>query len=170
MNLKKYARGPFLYVTLGLLAVLALSGGLRGNGGYDTTDTSRVLTAISEGQVKSTDKDADTALLLDKEQQVRVTLENGDKLQAKFLIDQGREFATAFERADVRYDVKVNEQSLLVSLLVSFLPFLIILGLLFFFMNQMQGGGSRVMQFGKSKAKLVSKDTPKTTFADVAGA
>ena len=37
-------------------------------------------------------------------------------------------------------------------------------------MNQMQGGGSRVMQFGKSKAKLVSKDTPKTTFADVAGA
>ena len=37
-------------------------------------------------------------------------------------------------------------------------------------MNQMQGGGSRVMQFGKSKAKVVSKDTPKTTFADVAGA
>ncbi|MCA1720428.1 MAG: ATP-dependent zinc metalloprotease FtsH, partial [Actinobacteria bacterium] len=42
--------------------------------------------------------------------------------------------------------------------------------LIFFFMNQMQGGGNRVMQFGKSKAKLVSKDTPKTTFADVAGA
>ena len=39
-----------------------------------------------------------------------------------------------------------------------------------FFLNQMQGGGGRVMQFGKAKAKLVSKDTPKTTFADVAGA
>ena len=38
-----------------------------------------------------------------------------------------------------------------------------------FLMNQMQGGGSRVMQFGKSKAKLITKDTPKTTFADVAG-
>ena len=37
-------------------------------------------------------------------------------------------------------------------------------------MNQMQGGGSRVMNFGKSKAKLITKDTPKTTFADVAGA
>ena len=37
-------------------------------------------------------------------------------------------------------------------------------------MSQVQGGGSRVMSFGRSKAKLVSKDTPKTTFADVAGA
>ena len=42
--------------------------------------------------------------------------------------------------------------------------------LFLFFFNQMQGGGSRVMQFGKSKAKLISKDTPKTTFKDVAGA
>ncbi|MDQ3612149.1 MAG: ATP-dependent zinc metalloprotease FtsH, partial [Actinomycetota bacterium] len=50
------------------------------------------------------------------------------------------------------------------------LPILLILGLLFYFMTQMQGGGSRVMQFGKSKAKMVSKDSPKTTFADVAGA
>ena len=37
-------------------------------------------------------------------------------------------------------------------------------------LSQMQGGGSRVMNFGKSKAKLITKDTPKTTFADVAGA
>ncbi len=43
-------------------------------------------------------------------------------------------------------------------------------GLFFFLMNQMQGGGNRVMSFGKSRAKLVSKDTPKVTFADVAGA
>src|SRR4029079_4562560 len=42
--------------------------------------------------------------------------------------------------------------------------------LLLLFMSQMQGGGSRVLNFGKSKAKLVSKDMPKTTFADVAGA
>ena len=66
--------------------------------------------------------------------------------------------------------VKVTRESVLFSILVSLLPFVILLGLIFFFMNQMQGGGNRVMQFGKSKAKLVSKDTPKTTFADVAGA
>ncbi|HEX2143581.1 MAG TPA: ATP-dependent zinc metalloprotease FtsH, partial [Glycomyces sp.] len=52
----------------------------------------------------------------------------------------------------------------------SLLPIVLIVLLLLFFMSQMQGGGSRVLNFGKSKAKMVSKDTPKTTFDDVAGA
>ena len=62
------------------------------------------------------------------------------------------------------------KENFLVSLLVSFLPIVIIVLIFLFIMNQMQGGGSRVMNFGKSKAKLITKDTPKTTFADVAGA
>ncbi len=168
MKLKRLARGPFLYITLGLLVVLALSSAFRGNGGYDPSTTATVLEQIKDGNVVNSAREP--ALLLDKEQQVRVELTDGKKLQANFLIDQGRQFADAFDAADVRYDVQVSRDNVLVSILISFLPFLIILGLLFFFMNQMQGGGSRVMQFGKSKAKLVSKDTPKTTFADVAGA
>ncbi|MEY2431410.1 MAG: cell division protease FtsH, partial [Acidimicrobiaceae bacterium] len=55
-------------------------------------------------------------------------------------------------------------------ILFNFLPIVFIFLIMIFFLNQMQGGGGRVMQFGKAKAKLVSKDTPKTTFADVAGA
>ncbi len=55
------------------------------------------------------------------------------------------------------------------SLLLGILPILLLVGLFWFLMGQMQGGGSRVMNFGKSKAKLMSKDTPKVTFADVAG-
>jgi cell division protease FtsH len=54
--------------------------------------------------------------------------------------------------------------------LIGVLPLLLLLGVFWFLMGQMQGGGSRVMNFGKSKARLVSKDTPKVTFADVAGA
>ncbi|MGI9186752.1 MAG: ATP-dependent metallopeptidase FtsH/Yme1/Tma family protein, partial [Gaiellales bacterium] len=57
-----------------------------------------------------------------------------------------------------------------VSLLVSILPFVLFLGFWLFLMNQMQGGGSRVMSFGKSKAKRMSVDSPKVTFKDVAGA
>ncbi|MGB8649961.1 MAG: ATP-dependent zinc metalloprotease FtsH, partial [Mycobacteriales bacterium] len=167
MNLKRYARGPALYIVLGLILVIAVTSGLRGNGGYKTSDTATVLSAIQNGDVVSSAK---ANKLLDKEQQVRIELKDGKKLQASFLSNQGRDFAAAFKEADVKYDVTVSHENVLVSLLLSFLPFLIILGLLFFFMNQMQGGGSRVMQFGKSKAKLVSKDTPKTTFADVAGA
>ncbi|MCW2857098.1 MAG: cell division protein FtsH, partial [Marmoricola sp.] len=68
------------------------------------------------------------------------------------------------------FDTNVTQDNLLVSLLVSFLPFVLLLLLLFWLFNSMQGGGRGVMAFGKSKAKVVSKDTPKTTFADVAGA
>ena len=57
-----------------------------------------------------------------------------------------------------------------VSMLVNFLPLLLILGLFLWLMTRMQGGGRGVMQFGKSKAKLATKDMPKVTFADVAGA
>ena len=52
---------------------------------------------------------------------------------------------------------------------LSFLPYVVLFGLFVFFMFQLQGGGNRVMQFGKSKAKQVTKDTPKVTFDDVAG-
>src|SRR3712207_7276 len=64
----------------------------------------------------------------------------------------------------------VTQDSVLVSLLISFLPFVILLLLLFWLFNSMQGGGRGVMAFGKSKAKQITKDSPKTTFSDVAGA
>ncbi|HVE74277.1 MAG TPA: hypothetical protein VNA30_04190, partial [Mycobacteriales bacterium] len=164
MNVKRFGRGPFLYILLALLAVLAISSGFSGDGGFKKTDTSTVLAAIQDGEVRSSEKDP--ALLLDKEQQVKVQLEGtkkiggSNKLSANFLFDQGGQFVEAFEQADVRYDVKVSRTNPIVSILIGLLPILLIVGLLFFFMNQMQSGG-RVMQFGKSKAKLVSKDTPK---------
>jgi cell division protease FtsH len=55
------------------------------------------------------------------------------------------------------------------ELLISFLPWLFLLGFMVFIFMQMQGGGNRVMQFGKSRAKLVGKEQPKVTFDDVAG-
>ncbi len=58
----------------------------------------------------------------------------------------------------------------LMTLLLAALPWLVILGLWFFLLRQMQAGGNRAFSFGKSKAKLLAGDTPKLTFADVAGA
>jgi len=54
-------------------------------------------------------------------------------------------------------------------MILGFLPYLLILGLIIFMLRQMQQGGNRAFAFGKSKAKLLSGDTPKVTFADVAG-
>jgi len=63
-----------------------------------------------------------------------------------------------------------NEGSSWVSMIVSILPFILFLGIWLFLMSQMQGGGSKVMGFGKSKAKRMNPDLPKVTFKDVAGA
>ncbi len=71
---------------------------------------------------------------------------------------------------DVPFRVDNQRQSMWIQILVGALPFLLIFGLIFFMMNQMQGGGSKVLQFGKSKARLASKGKQRVTFKDVAGA
>ncbi len=66
--------------------------------------------------------------------------------------------------------VQPEEQSLLASIFISWFPMLLLIGVWIFFMRQMQGGGGKgAMSFGKSKARLMSEDQVKTTFADVAG-
>jgi cell division protease FtsH len=75
----------------------------------------------------------------------------------------------------VKQDVRIlgeppQEQSILTSIFISWFPMLLLIGVWIFFMRQMQGGGGRgAMSFGKSKARLLSEDQIKTTFADVAG-
>jgi cell division protease FtsH len=93
----------------------------------------------------------------------------------------GKEFSTGYppnteqglvnqlDRADVKTTVKGTGGSSLLSLLTYILPFILFFGFWIFLMNQMQGGGSRVMNFGKSRAKRMSVDAPKITFRDVAG-
>jgi len=76
-----------------------------------------------------------------------------------FLVDNETDFTT-----------DAQKQSIWVSLLSTFLPILLLVIFFLFIMNQMQGGGSRVMSFGKSRAKRMSLDAPKVTFKDVAGA
>jgi cell division protease FtsH len=71
--------------------------------------------------------------------------------------------------AGVRVDAQPVKPSTL-NYLVNFLPFLLIIGLWIFLFRQMQAGGAKAFSFGKSKAKLLTGDTPKVTFADVAGA
>ena len=66
--------------------------------------------------------------------------------------------------------VPPEEQSLLASIFINWFPMLLLIGIWIFFMRQMQGGGGKgAMSFGKSKARLLSDDQIKTTFADVAG-
>lgn len=75
-------------------------------------------------------------------------------------------------RAGVQFEsVPPESQSLLFSILISWFPFILLIGIWIFFMRQMQGGGGGrgAMSFGKSKARLLNEDQVKVTFADVAG-
>lgn len=69
----------------------------------------------------------------------------------------------------VKITVKDDGESLWEAALISWLPFLLLIGIWIFFIRQMQGGGRQAMTFGKSKAKLMSDDRHKVTFKDVAG-
>jgi cell division protease FtsH len=73
------------------------------------------------------------------------------------------------DNPDVKFEIDPQPVSIWVTVLTSFLPVILIVIILLFFMNQMQGGNSKIMSFGKSKAKRMTRDQPRITFKDVAG-
>jgi cell division protease FtsH len=126
------------------------------------TSFSQFLTQIDQGQVKS-------ATLKTKDNTVHVTRTDGQKYEVGYDPDYGNELINRLQAKDVKFDVEGRKSSGWLSLLTYVLPFLIFIGFWIFLMNQVQGGGSKVMSFGKSRAKRLSVDSPKITFRDVAG-
>jgi cell division protease FtsH len=164
-----------MWIALAVLAVLLLSSMLSSAGGYKGVDTAKAFGALNDNQVKS------AKLVGGDEPHLELTLKDGvkidgsNKIRSEIINGSGNEVQNVLrDKAEAGqlsdgFSVDNPRQNFLVSLLLSLLPFILIVVIFLFLMNQMQGGGSRVMNFGRSKAKLVSKDTPKTTFADVAG-
>jgi cell division protease FtsH len=97
---------------------------------------------------------------------------NGDTYDQAFLDSDSAqaELLNTLQQKNVKTEIKDKGGSSILSLLTYILPFLLFFAFWIFLMNQMQGGGSRVMSFGKSRAKRMSVDAPKITFRDVAGA
>jgi cell division protease FtsH len=95
--------------------------------------------------------------------------ENGESFSTGYPPNTEQSLLNELEANEVKTTVKGTGGSSLLSLLTYILPFVLFFGFWIFLMNQMQGGGSRVMNFGKSKAKRMSVDAPKITFRDVAG-
>ncbi len=167
-SVKRWFRGPWLWVALFAIVILVVLEQVSSRSGAEEISTSKMIDTLQSGEVKS-------VVLVDGDQTIEATLKNGDKVTAQWLVAQGprlvRLVQTEVNNGDIsdKYDVEVPKPSLFWTLITSFLPILLIVLFFLFMMNSLQGGGGRVMQFGKSKAKVVSKDTPKTTFSDVAG-
>ena len=100
---------------------------------------------------------------------LNVTETDGTEYSTGYPPNTEEQLINTLERQDISTTVEGTGGSAILSLLTYILPFVLIFAFWIFLMNQMQGGGSRVMNFGKSKAKRMSVDAPKITFRDVAG-
>lgn len=167
-KLKKFLRGPWLWIAAALIVVFVGSS-LMNTQQFTKVDTQVGLEMISSGQ-------AEKVTIFDGDQRVDVVLRNADAefgKQVQFYFVSGRASSVAQIVADANiskgWSDEVPSTPWILALLGSLLPFIIILALFWFLMGSMAGGGRGVMQFGKSRAKLVNKEMSKITFADVAG-
>jgi cell division protease FtsH len=169
MDVKRLTRGPAIWVVV-FVVLLLIGARVFAPNQYKQIDTYQALNLIKAQDVVS-------AKIVDRDQRLELTLKPTAKVdgftrvQTYYVAPRGAELVQLLDQnVPVHgFDDTVPTGSWWSSILIAVFPLILILGVFWFMMGQMQGGGSRVMNFGKSKARLVSKDTPKVTFADIAG-
>ncbi|WP_018333184.1 ATP-dependent zinc metalloprotease FtsH [Actinomycetospora chiangmaiensis] len=180
MDRKRLLRNPLIWIVVLFVVYLVVSSFFSDTRGYTQASTSLALQQIDQRNVAE-------VTLEDKEQRLRMTLVNPvdvppadgtsgsptrtTQIYAQYPAAAGNQIFTELRENPARngFDTQVTQESLLGQMLIYLIPLGLVLVLLFWMMNA-QGGGNRVLSFGKSKAKQLNKDMPKTTFADVAGA
>ncbi|MBF6511012.1 ATP-dependent zinc metalloprotease FtsH [Nocardia farcinica] len=170
MDRKRLLRNPLLWILIAFLLILSFNVLFDETRAYREVSTSQALEQIAQGKVKE-------ATIEDKEQRVRLTLNDGQNFDgSNQLIAQYPAGATDQVVNEIRnahvptWNTKVSQDSFWVQMLFYLVPIGLLVLLLMWMMNNVQGGGNRVLNFGKSKAKQLTKDMPKTLFSDVAGA
>jgi cell division protease FtsH len=169
-NMRKIMRGPLFWILLALIAI-SFFGNISGSGAkFVKVDTSKVLSAITENKVES-------ARVIDKDQRIEIVLKKGEYINGSNQVFAS--YVTGEEPSIVAllstnppaktWDIKVPTTSFLANLAMSFLPLLFIAFIFMLFMGNAQGG-KKIFSFGRSRAKQQTKEMPKNTFADVAGA
>ena len=166
---KKILKSPFLWVLIAL-ACLALIFRMSSTGSeYEEVPTSEAVSVIM-GNEQLTE-----VVLTDQEQLIQITKADGTMIEAYWVGTSEEELITRLNERVAAGSLDkwngVNETPGFWSSLLSWVLPLLLLAGLFILMMSMAGGGAggRVFSFGRSKAKVANKDTPKTTFADVAG-
>jgi cell division protease FtsH len=156
-------RSAIFYLVL-IIAVVWIYNLYRASADRPTT-----LSSVNEFEEMIQGGDITSAKFLTKDEKVVGDLAGGGKYELFLVTDTLDDLSQ--KAIDARVEVSADPQtgSVFLTALFQFLPIILIVGFFVFLMQQMQGGGNRVMSFGKSKARLVTKDQPKISFADVAG-
>ncbi|HET7568630.1 MAG TPA: ATP-dependent zinc metalloprotease FtsH [Gaiellaceae bacterium] len=138
-------------------------------GGHGTKTTQQSTSWVYQ-QIRDNPAEIHGVVVDPNKQQLTLTLNSGEKYSVHYATPQSE---AAIEQTmltqHVTFDSKGVGSSPWWSILTSLLPFVLLFGFWIFLMNQVQGGGSKVMSFGKSRAKRMTPDSPKIGFKDVAG-
>ena len=154
----------FPLIIIVLLVYLASQTLLPGRSAQQKITYSQLISKVKEGAVNDADFNPNR-------QQITANLVDGSKVKVNYPTAQSAtQFQNLLQANNIKFDSKGTGSSAWWALLINVLPFVILIGFWIFLMNQVQGGGSKVMSFGKSRAKRMSPDSPKVTFKDVAGA
>ncbi len=122
----------------------------------------QLISDISAGEVSR-------ATIKTESNEVSATLKDGTKVNTGYIPEDSQSLTDALDTAKVPYEIKGIPGSPWWSSLIWLAPFVLFIVFWIYLMNRMQGGGSKVMSFGKSRAKRMAVDAPKITFRDVAG-
>jgi ATP-dependent metalloprotease FtsH len=153
-----------IYVLIVLLALFAVKLTSTPQTKTQELTYSEFIAQIQDGQVVSARAEVDEYVY-----NITADLQNGAKITVT--APKESDIIKVMQDKGVQLDTPpVPPPAWWTSLLSTLLPFLILIVVLIFIMNQTQGGGSKVMQFGRSKARLMTGEEVKTTFKDVAGA
>ncbi len=132
--------------------------------------TSEFVTAVENGLVKEATyfpRDGVVEGLYWADEADKTAKKDPAEFASTFVGDDS--FYELAETNDLVYTTNVDPPSPWVTILTSLLPILLLVGVMIFFLNQMQGGSSKIMNFGKAKVKRMTRDQPRVTFKDVAG-
>jgi cell division protease FtsH len=174
MNFKKIFTGPLFWILLAVLILLVAVPALFSSAGAgQRVDTNVGMELIEDDQVTEAridDGDSRVDLTLAESFELDGT-EYEDAVHFHFSQARAETVAESIAGADLDgYTDEPEQSNWLLSMLGFMIPFLIIAAIFIWLILRMSGGGSRVMQFGKSKAKMFDKDMPQVNFQDVAGA
>jgi cell division protease FtsH len=171
--LGRFLRSGGLYFIILLIFAIVLVNLIRtGSPDVQEMNSQEFQRAVDDRAFVTDDKEA-PLLVKDEDQTVTGKVKTGDGNQTEefeYAYPEYYEIANVFNDANIPFTTDPQNTGFWLGLLGTIGPLLIFLLLFLFLMSSMQGGGNRVMSFGKSRARRMTKDSPKVTFADVAGA
>lgn len=164
MNLKRSYINLLILLLLIVSLIFIVKSPLEqfAEGGIKNYDLNQFESKVKSGEVKE-------VLIKNKSHVINGTLKDGTKFILEFPLEYPITIKEMLIEKNVRFKTDAENTPAWIGWIIQFLPIILIMGIMIFFLNQMRGSGNKILEFGKSKARRVTKDQPKITFKDVGG-